>query len=510
VDNFGQLGNGVNGGLGQVFSPQPVSGISGGVRALGAGFEDSCALTTGGADVCWGYNSSGQLGNGTITASNVPVTVSGLGSGVVAIAVGGEGGSDHSCAAAKTGGAVECWGVGPLGDGTTNNAKLPVNVAGLPTDVAAVSAGSDGHSCALTSAGAVWCWGINQSGQLGDGTTRSKLAAAPVSGLGSGAAAIASGTSFSCALTNAGAVVCWGDNFVGELGDGTTSGPGRCLGGARPCSTVPGAVSGLPSGVVAIAAKGYHACALTNAGAVWCWGRNTSGELGNGTLGSKCGNGNDRCSDVPVAVSGLSSGVVGIAAGVYDTCARLDTGGVDCWGDNANGELGDGTTTGPRLTPVAVVGLVQSVSVTLAGGGTGTVSSSPAGIVCGTSCTYMFDKGSTVTLSADPASGSLFGGWSGACAGTGTCSVGVTAAKSVGATFTRKAAAVCVVPNVKGKTLAAAERAIKGAGCSVGKVKRAASRKVKKGRVISQGLRPGKKVARHAKVDLVVSKGKKK
>src|SRR5207248_319737 len=141
-------------------------------------------------------------------------------------------------------------------------------------------------TCALTSAGAVKCWGANGVGQLGDGTTTERQTPGTVSGLASGAAALAAGGT--CALARAGAVKCWGANYVGQLGDGTTTD-----------RLIPVAVSGLASGAAALAAGGAHTCALTSAGAVKCWGWNENGQLGDGTTADRL---------IPVAVSGLASG----------------------------------------------------------------------------------------------------------------------------------------------------------------------------------------------------------
>ena len=229
--------------------------------------------------------------------TTTPVAISGLSSGVTAISAHGY----HTCALTSAG-AVECWGYdayGELGDGTTTNKRSPVAVSGLSSGVTAISAGEH-HTCALSSAGVVKCWGDNEFGQLGDGTTTTKITPVPVSGLSS-VIAISTGGSHTCMLTSAGAVKCWGDNGDGQLGDGTT---------ANKTTAVP--VSGLNSGVIAISAGDFHTCALTGAGAVECWGYNAFGELGDGTTTTKM---------TPVAVSGLSSGVVAISAGGYHTCA---------------------------------------------------------------------------------------------------------------------------------------------------------------------------------------------
>jgi hypothetical protein len=147
----------------------------------------------------------------------------------------------------------------------------------------------------------------------------------------------------------------------------------------------------------------------------------------------------------------------------------------------------------------------KMLTLTKAGGGTGTVTSNPAGISCGAACAHAFKHGTAVTLTAVASARSRFAGWSGACLGTGTCTLTMSANRSVTATFK----VLCVVPKVKGKKLRAAKRSIRKAHCSPGKVTRAFSKSVKKGRVISQKPKPGKKLAAGSKVKLKVSKGKK-
>jgi alpha-tubulin suppressor-like RCC1 family protein len=308
-----------------------VLGLSSGVIAIAAGRYHTCALTSGGGVRCWGFNGSGQLGDGTATNRLTPVNVVGLSSGVVAIAAG----NDHTCAR-TSGGGVKCWGSngsGQLGDGTTTYRLTPVNVVGLSSGVIAIATGG-WHTCALTSSGGVRCWGFNLFGQLGDGTTTSRSTPVNVVGLSSGVAAIAAGELHTCARTTTGGVRCWGDNSSGQLGDGTTTD-----------RSIPVNVVGLSSGVAAIAAGSYHTCALISGGGVRCWGNNWYGQLGDGTWTSR---------NTPVDVVGLSSGVVAVTAGKWHTCALTSGGGVKCWGYNYDGQLGNGEM-GYRTTPVDVV-----------------------------------------------------------------------------------------------------------------------------------------------------------
>jgi alpha-tubulin suppressor-like RCC1 family protein len=315
-------------------SPVDVSGLSSGLTAIAAGSLYSCARTSRGGVKCWGWNRRGELGDGTTIFRSTPVDVSGLGSGVTAIAVG-----DNNNCALTTSGAVKCWGGNPgggLGDGTTTDRWTPVDVVGLSGSVTAISVGGV-HGCALTSGGGVKCWGANYWGALGDGTTVDRWTPVDVVGLSSGVTAISAGGGHTCALMSSGGVKCWGRNESGQLGDGTITD-----------RLAPVDVSGLSSGVTAIGAGSDDTCALTSGGGVKCWGLNSDGQLGNGQRGF------DPATR-PVDVVGLSSGVTAISVGSIHSCALTHTGGVACWGVNASGQLGDGTTT-DRPTPVGVIG----------------------------------------------------------------------------------------------------------------------------------------------------------
>lgn len=330
-NDWGQLGNST---FAQQLIPVDVVGLTSGVTRIAAGERHTCAVLAGGALKCWGANTFGQLGNNTINSSHTAVDVSGLGSGVTQVAAG----EFHTCALTVSDG-VKCWG-GFNGTAIPNH-LTPVGVTGLATGVTALAAGLD-HDCALMTGGEVKCWGRNTTGQLGDNSTSNLLTPRSVVQLTGGVTAITTGTYFSCALTGAGGVKCWGQNEYGQMGDGTTE--------QRPTAV---GVGNLTSGMKAVVAGAYHACGITALDGVKCWGNNGSGELGNNGQGSR------QLS--PVDVSGLDGTVQAIAAGYAHTCALSFAGGVTCWGSNAHGALGDGTFT-DRYVPVDVPGLQSGVT----------------------------------------------------------------------------------------------------------------------------------------------------
>lgn len=368
---YSQLGDGTTT---DSSTPVDVSGLSSGVVALTAGGRHTCALTASGGLKCWGRNSYGQLGDGTTTRRSTPVDVSDLGSGVTTLAAG----YDHTCAL-TTGGGMKCWGwneYGQLGDGTPNSYNMPMDVNGLESGVTALAA-NDFNTCALTASGGVKCWG--------DFYPPAPVPV-DVNGLSSGVTALAAGGSHTCALTVSGGVKCWGDNFYGQLGDGTTNSSyytpvdvsglssgvvALAAGGNHTCALTTGGgvkcwgdsqktpidMSGLASGVIALAAGGSHTCAVLTGGGVKCWGNNYYGQLGDGTTTTQY---------TPVDVIGLGSGVTALTAGGRHTCALTIGGGLKCWGHNYLGQLGNGTTTNSS-TPVDVSGLGSGVTALVAG-----------------------------------------------------------------------------------------------------------------------------------------------
>jgi hypothetical protein len=270
------------------------------MTAIAAGWNHTCVLVTDVEMKCWGSNWYGQLGDSTRGDRSTPVDVIGLESGATAIAAGGS----HTCAL-LSGGGMQCWGFnefGALGDGTITDASTPVDVVGLESGATAIAAGG-GHTCALLVDGEAKCWGTNWHGEVGDGRVAVRPTGVDVAGLTSGVTVIGAGAYHTCALHMGGGVKCWGLNYVGQLGDGTSI-----------TRSTPVDVIGLGSSATAIATGGWHTCALLLGGGVKCWGRNDFGHLGDGTLSDHL---------TPMDVAGLSSDVMAIAAGEITPCAAL-------------------------------------------------------------------------------------------------------------------------------------------------------------------------------------------
>ncbi len=218
--------------------------------------------------------------------------------------------------------------------------------------MSAVSSGG-AHTCALTTGGGVKCWGGNSFGQLGNGTTASSLSPVDVGGLGTGVAAVSAGGFHACALTTAGGVKCWGSNSFGQLGNGATVD-----------SQTPVDVSGLASGVAAISAGKYHTCAVTTVGGLKCWGNNVDGELGDRTTTARS-TPVDTC--LNPACTAPITGIAAVSAGDFHTCALTTGGGAKCWGYDSYGQLGTGQICNPCTTPVDVSGLTSGVAAVSTG-----------------------------------------------------------------------------------------------------------------------------------------------
>jgi alpha-tubulin suppressor-like RCC1 family protein len=320
------------------------------IIAVAMGGSHSLARCSDGTLAAWGSNNSGQLGNGTTTDSTAPVAVSAVGALAGKTVVAVVAGESHSLALCSDG-TLAAWGYNPygqLGNGSGTNSKVPVAVdrSGVLAgkSVVAVTAGGN-HSLALCSDGTLATWGMNLYGQLGNGSTSSSSVPVAVNtgGVLSGKAviAVAAGSSYCLALCSDGTLAAWGYNTYGQLGNGTTTN-----------SSVPVAVNttGVLSDktVVAMAAGNSHCLVLCSDGTLAAWGYNNSGQLGDGTTTS---------STMPLAVNmtaALSSKtVIAVAAGSNHSLARCSDGTLAAWGYNYYGQLGNGRTTDSNV-PVVV------------------------------------------------------------------------------------------------------------------------------------------------------------
>ena len=341
-NDYGQLGIGRKDNYGHA-SPQIVSLID--IADIAAGGSHVVALKSDMALLAWGSNSSGQLGDGS-TLNRYRAIMIGSKT-VVSVAAGYK----HTVAL-ESDGTVYSWGLnseGQLGNNSTVSSASPVKVWAEKVwdikNILAITAGSS-HSVALDSDGAVWTWGANPLGQLGNGSTaQSNIPVKVSSVLVSNVVAIAAGQHHTVALRSGGTVVTWGGNYFGQLGT-------NALLNNNP--NQPSDVRDIKD-VVAVAAGVEHTVVLDKDGAVWTWGSNSSGQLGNDSTVN---------SPIPVKVSNLTN-VVAIAAGENFTVALQGDGKLWAWGANDRGQLGDGTIVN-RLTPVHVYS--SSISLLAAGG----------------------------------------------------------------------------------------------------------------------------------------------
>jgi len=337
----GQLGNGTTTGRN---TPSQTSSLGTGrtAVAISSGGSNTCAILDDGTVSCWGLNDNGQLGDGTTTDQNTPTQTSNHVTGRTAVAISS--GTFHACAILDDGN-VSCWGdngYGQLGDGTTTDRNTPTQTSsfGIGRTAVAISTGVR-HTCAILDDGSVSCWGNNALGQLGDGTGGewNDYSNTPTqsSNLGTGrtAVAISSGGSHTCAILDDGTVSCWGFNYYGQLGDGTSTN----------YRSIPAQTSSLGTGrtAVAISSGIHYTCTILDDASVSCWGMNDYGQLGDGTT-------SDQNRPTQTSSPGTNQGAVAISSGYYHTCAILDDASVSCWGHNSDGRLGDGTTT-QRNTP---------------------------------------------------------------------------------------------------------------------------------------------------------------
>jgi len=250
-----------------------------------------------------------------------------------------------------------------LTDKKGEQVQVPVEVTAAPVVTQPVTLGVGAfHTCGLTVQGGVYCWGNNVFGQLGDGTTTDHPTPTPVTGPGSGPAlsfaSLAVAYTHTCALTSDGTAYCWGLNSSSQLGDGGTTNQ------AAPIAVI-GPGGGPALAFASLTGGGDHTCGLTSAGLAYCWGQNAYGQLGDGTTTGRT---------APTAVTGPGGGAAltftRLVAGLFHTCGLITGGTAYCWGRNEFGSLGDGTTTN-QTSPVAVTGGLSFTSLTGGGNETG-------------------------------------------------------------------------------------------------------------------------------------------
>lgn len=300
-----------------VLEPKVVAGI-GDAIAIASGVSHTCVVHEGGGVSCWGSNLFGQLGDGTQTASSVPVEVGDL-RDATAISAG----TSFTCAL-RRGGTVSCWGAnhaGQLGDGRKVDRATPGAVEGLG-GVASISAANE-HVCAVLENGRVACWGGSSAGQLGTGGTTESGRPVRAGDL-AGIVQVAAAPKFSCARSASGSVHCWGANDLGQVGRGSAS---------NTPTLSPTAVPGLDDSTF-LWTGAEHACVVRETGKVACWGRGNEAQLGQAPVV-------DASVPSPIEVDQLPSAVA-VWTGGNRACSLAKSGRVFCWGQNNHGQLGNG------------------------------------------------------------------------------------------------------------------------------------------------------------------------
>jgi alpha-tubulin suppressor-like RCC1 family protein len=278
-NSYGEIGDGTNANRNLPVAVHGVGnvGLLTGIRSIAGGGTHSLAVRTDGSAIAWGNNAQGALGDGTTTNRSAPVAIHGVGNiGLLGNVSFVAGGFAHSLVRLNGGTALAMGlnNVGEVGDGSTTNRNLPVPIVGL-TNVVSLS-GGDTHSVGAQADGSAWGWGGN-GGRLGDGTTTDRTVPVPVHGVGNvgtlaGVLSVSAGGLHSLALLNDGTVRAWGRNTDGELGDGTNT-----------LRLAPVVVPGL-SNIVQVGTSIFSSFALSADGRLWSWGRNADGELGLGNL----------------------------------------------------------------------------------------------------------------------------------------------------------------------------------------------------------------------------------
>ncbi len=357
--------------------------------SMDGGWDQTCGVGTDQRAYCWGLNDYGQLGDGSTDDSDVPVAVApGANTGNTWKSVSA--GSDYSSCGVGTDAHAYCWGYngpdGQLGDGTTNDSTVPVEVVGGPGSWTSVRVGAY-HACGVGTDGEAYCWGNNFSGELGDGTTADSLVAVQVVGGPASWTEVSAGAAHTCGIGTDNKAYCWGKNDAGELGDGTTDDtivPVQILDGENT------------SGTWGSITAGYYAtCGIGGDDQAYCWGADVSGQLGNGGAGDEL---TPVRVDLPV---GVNVRMLSMDAYAEHACALSTSNVVYCWGSNGSGRLGDGTNSNSNV-PVEV-DLNAAPSADLAAG-------TPRMVAVGSSTSLMvsaFGTAPAFTATSPPATGTV-------------------------------------------------------------------------------------------------------
>ncbi|ABK52733.1 BNR repeat domain protein [Acidothermus cellulolyticus 11B] len=303
-------------------------------KQVGGGARHACGVRSDNSLWCWGSNATGQLGIGNNTDQYSPVQPQTNTNFSMAV-----GGDDFSCAI-RGDGTLWCWGGngnGQLGTGDTTSRLQPVQI-GTATWTT-VTAGLY-HACGIQTDGSLWCWGANGSGQLGLGSNSPSSYLTPTRvGTATTWTSVAAGYLSTCATKSDGTLWCWGDNTHGQLGIGNT----------LPQYS-PTQVSG--TSWVTVSAGQYTACAIRTNGTLWCWGENSNGEVGIGNTNTP--------QLTPQQVTTATNWNT-VSLGYQHTCATRSDGTGWCWGNNTNGQLGQGNTTQQTLPVQLPFATVQAV-----------------------------------------------------------------------------------------------------------------------------------------------------
>ena len=302
------------------------------VTSITAGFSHTCALISNGTVRCWGGNGNGQLGSGGITDTYYPTKVANL-SSVTSISAG----YHHTCALISDG-TVKCWGDNTNQQLTSNNTGAVLTPVSLAAngEIKSVSSGHN-HTCWITSGSAIECWGKNTIGQIGNGST-SAYVGTPTAINGSGIySLVRPANNHTCGLLSTGSIQCWGGLGYGELGN---------RGMNTPNQTNPVDVDHISS-AISLSSGEDHSCALLGSGDLYCWGKNDRGQV--------AGDGDVTMKTSPVQVP-INAKINEVVTGNQHTCVLTNTDIVKCWGSNSNGQIGDGSII-DRSTPVTILSL---------------------------------------------------------------------------------------------------------------------------------------------------------